>query len=236
MPDMKHECLTVHELRSRWKPAKQRILAAESNHPTPIRLHRAFSWLARCEAAEDGKDQDLVLICQWIAFNGLYGRWDEQRREPLPDRPCWRQFVDRLLALDTSGHLAGMLTSQRELVMSILDDEYLSGFFWEEPSAVRASKSKKAKYDARTWYVEQRWGLLIDRLLERVYLLRCQLVHGAATFGGKLNRKSLDRCVEVLRHLLNAVVLVMIDHGAEEDWGSMCYPPLTQASQPPSID
>jgi hypothetical protein len=81
MPDVKHECLTVHRLRSRWKPTKQRLLSLEPNHPTPIRLHRAFSWLARCETTDEGKDQNLVLMCQWIALNALYGRWDAQRRD-----------------------------------------------------------------------------------------------------------------------------------------------------------
>jgi len=222
--------LSVHELRSRWKPKKESLQAKVSDHPTCIRLHRAFSWLARCEKDADG-DLDLCLICHWIAFNGLYSQWDVQRREPLPDRECWRRFVDRLLALDTTGHLSQMLTEQREAVMAILDDEYLSSFFWEDPSDIRASKSRKAKFDARTWYIDKKWGMIFDRLLERIYLLRCQLVHGAGTYGGKLNRQSLSRCVSMLRHFLNAVALVIIDHGADEDWGAMCYPPLTNGER-----
>ncbi len=110
--------------------------------------------------------------------------------------------------------------------MALLDDEFLSRFFWEEPSDKRACKSKKAKHDARTWYIEERWALILDRVLERIYLLRCQLVHGASTFGSQLNRKSLKRCTMMLGHLLPAVQLVLIDHGADEEWGPMCYPPL----------
>jgi len=67
---------------------------------------------------------------------------------------------------------------------------------------------------------------VLDRLLDRIYLLRCQLVHGAATFGSKLNRAALQRCNRMLEHLLAAMVIVIIDHGADEDWGLMCYPPL----------
>jgi hypothetical protein len=119
-----------------------------------------------------------------------------------------------------------MLTEQRELVMTLLDDEYLSRFFWEEPSEIRAAKSKKPKFDARTWYLDHRWGMILDRIVERIHLFRCQLVHGAATHGGKLNRESLGRCIEMLRHLLQAVLLVIIDHGANKDWGTMCYPPM----------
>ena len=148
------------------------MLKTREDHPTCIRLHRAFSWLARCEEDADG-DLDLTLLCFWIAFNGLYGVWDEVRREPLPDRESWRTFLDRLLAIDASNYISIMLRNERDLVMSILNDEYLSGFFWEDPSEIRASKSKKAKFDARTWYIEGKWRMILDRLLERIYLLRC---------------------------------------------------------------
>jgi len=164
--------LTAHELRRRWKPKKEALLKTREDHPTCIRLHRAFSWLARCEEDADG-DLDLTLLCFWIAFNGLYGVWDEVRREPLPDRESWRTFLDRLLAIDASNYISIMLRNERDLVMSILNDEYLSGFFWEDPSEIRASKSKKAKFDARTWYIEGKWRMILDRLLERIYLLRC---------------------------------------------------------------
>ena len=56
--------------------------------------------------------------------------------------------------------------------------------------------------------------------------MRCQLVHGAATYGGKLNRTSLKRCVVMMQRLLPALPSVRIDHGADEDWGPMCYPPM----------
>ena len=65
-----------------------------------------------------------------------------------------------------------------------------------------------------------------DRLIERIYLLRCQLVHGAATFNSSLNRTAIQNCSEMLDHLLRAFLLVWIDHGAAEDWGTMCYPPM----------
>ncbi len=61
---------------------------------------------------------------------------------------------------------------------------------------------------------------------ERVYLARCQLVHGAATYGGKLNRTALRRCVMMMQRLLPAMLMVWIDHGADEDWGPLCYPPM----------
>lgn len=63
-------------------------------------------------------------------------------------------------------------------------------------------------------------------MLERIYLLRCQLVHGAATYGGALNRDSIALCSRTLGELLPAFLLVIIDHGYEEDWGPLPYPPV----------
>ena len=153
-------------------------------------------------------------------------QWDEEIRESALDFARWQRFLGRILELDATGQLGNALVEHRNLMMSILDDEYLSRFFWEKPSDVRARKSKKAKYDAQTWYLETRWVMILDRQVERIYLMWCQLIHGAATFGGKLNRESLGRCSVILGHLLHGILLAVIDHGADENWGAMCYPPL----------
>jgi len=217
---------TVHDLRHRWKPHKERLAALKGEQPTPIRFHRACSWMARVEQMPEGQDHDLGLVSLWIAFNALYGQWDSQKREPRPDRESWRTFIDRILKLDGGGHVAGALQEHKKLVISLLDDEYLSGYFWQEPSFNRARQSRRAAHDAHTWYIEERWTMVLDQILERVYLMRCQLVHGAAAYGGKLNRTSLKRCVMMMQRLLPAFLSVWIDHGADEDWGPMCYPPM----------
>ena len=216
---------SVRDLRRRWKPHKER-LAAGGEQPTSIRFHRACSWMARVEEIPEGQDHDLGLVGFWIAFNSLYGQWDAQKREPRPDRESWRAFVDRILKLDRDGYVTGALQEHKRLVMSLLEDEYLSSFFWQEPCAKRAGQSKKAAHNAQTWYIEQRWTMVLDEILARVYLMRCQLVHGAATYGSTLNRTSLKWCVMMMQRLLPAMLLVWIDHGADEDWGPMCYPPV----------
>ncbi len=216
---------TVRDLRRLWKPKKERLNNEHDSHPTAIRVHRAFSWMAQAETMDES-DMDMILICQWVGFNALYGQWDDEKREPISDRFSWKQFLDRILKLDKKGHVGETLIENKRLVIKIMEDEYLSKFFWEEPTDVRARKSKKAMYDARTWYLEKRWVMIIERLTERIYLMRCQLMHGASTYGGKLNRTSLKYCSIMLGHLLQAIIQVIIENGADEDWGVMCYKPL----------
>jgi len=64
--------------------------------------------------------------------------------------------------------------------------------------------------------------------VDRIYLLRCQLVHGAATLRSGLNREAVRHCATMAGLLVATFLLVWIDHGADEDWGIMCYPPVSQ--------
>jgi len=215
--------MSVRDLRRAWKPHKQRLAADRGDHPTNIRFHRACSWLQRVEAVEDEADLDLVLTGQWIAFNALYGQWDEQAAEPRPDRECWRAFLDRILALDTDGRIAEVLSEHHRLVLAILDDTYLAKFFWRDPSLERALRTTRDRHKANTWYLEKRWALILDHAVDQIYRLRCQVLHGASTYGSRLNRTSLRRCTTMMGHLLPAMLQVWIDHGADEDWGPMSH-------------
>ncbi len=215
--------MSVHHLRRRWKPFKERVRGNRRYEPVCIRFHRACSWLQRTE--ELGQDEvDQRLILQWIAFNSLYGRWDPSRREPQQDKPTIREFLARILDLDEEGRVQAVLAERRQAVLAVFGDEFLSAHFWEDPGRSGGSGGDRRK--AAGWYAEGRFGMILEKLIERIYLLRCQLIHGAATCGGRLNRKALRLCSRLLGDLLSAFLLTIIDHGTEEDWGPLCYPPV----------
>lgn len=218
-PNREQHVLSVHELRRRWKPFKERVSKNQRYQPICIRFHRACSWLQRVEALDDG-DLDQRLILQWIAFNSLYGRWDLSRCEPEPDARIISEFLKRILALDKQGRIAALVDEQRELILSIFSDDYLADYFWEQ-----GRPSSAMRHKATRWYADRSYALLLSGLIDRVYLLRCQLVHGAATFNSKLNRSALANCSAILNPLLRTFLLILIDHGTEEDWGPLCYPP-----------
>jgi hypothetical protein len=155
---------------------------------------------------------------------------NEVAKEPQEDRDGWRNFFGRLFQLDQDGQLAGVMTEQKQLQLSLLEDEYLAKFFWKEPTEQNKQTARNQKKKALGWYAERSWTIPLDRLLERIYLLRCQLIHGASTFGGKFNRTALRRSTQMLGHLLPAVLLVIIDQGADVDWGLLCYPPMESGS------
>jgi hypothetical protein len=224
-----NDVASIRVLRRRWKPHKERLIALGRDQSTLVRFHRACSWLARVEQMAEDEEPDLALVSQWIAFNSLYGQWDAARREPRPDRESWRAFTDSILQLDQDNRVIAALQEHKRLVMSLVDDEFLSGYFWQAPGSQRTGQAKKAKRDAQQWYLDARWRMVVDALLDRIYLMRCQVVHGAATYGGQLNRTSLRHCTLMLKHLITAFLLVWADHGADKNWGPMCYPPIRQS-------
>lgn len=82
------------------------------------------------------------------------------------------------------------------------------------------------RHKAESWYTQKDWGIILEKLVDRIYLLRCQLVHGAATLRSRMNRTAVKHCTTMMAKLMPTLLLVWIDHGADEDWGIMCYPPV----------
>jgi len=213
----------VSELEASWKELRGRLVEEKRAEDFRIRMHRAFSWLKRSARLED--DPDTSLMLHWVAFNALFGRWDTEAGRTVEDSLSRHRFVEEIFGFDRDGKLAKHLTSQRELVMAILDDEYVAKHFWVDPGDASARRAKRERFDARTWYVSQNYRLILDKTLARVYLVRCQLMHGAATHGSQLNRDSIQRCSDFLASLLLVVLTILIERGEGHDWSGLCYPP-----------
>lgn len=170
----------------------------------------------------------MVLICRWIALNSLYGAWDPADGRAVGHQDSLRVFLERLLKIDQGSRLKGVMVEHKRLVLALLEDKFLNDYFWEGPEQ-SDGRLTRDRHRAQGWYVEQRWLVILEAVLERIYLLRCQLVHGAATFGGKLNRTAVGRSATMLGHLVPAALEVVISCGADQNWGIMCYPPLHSA-------
>lgn len=220
--------LSVIDLRRRWRPVKEGPAAAEEHQPIRIRLHRCLSWLERIEELEEAGVcvDDARLIYGWIALNSLYGRWDPDRREPISDLCALNTFLSRMFDADADHRIATLLTDQRELVTAIVGDAFLSRYFWQDPGEDEARRAHGSARKLGSLYFEKRYTRILDMVLNRVYLARCQLVHGAATLGGRLNREAVGRCATFIGHFVPTVSLVIIDHAWRGDWDGLCYPPI----------
>ena len=227
-----YETCTVRDLRRDWIPHKELLSKTypDGSH-TAIRFHRACSWLAEVEklvSAETGevKDIDKALIYQWIAFNALYGQWNEDENIPKKDISSWRDFNTKIVKLDADDLFKQVLLENREQVEAIFNNQFLSNYFWRDPTELTARQSRKDFYSSHTWYLEENWTSILDQLVRRIYLQRCQLIHGAATYNSGENRDSVALCTEMLDHIVRASMLVYVRYGAYKEWGTMCYAPV----------
>ncbi|HEV2969840.1 MAG TPA: hypothetical protein VGY55_07610 [Pirellulales bacterium] len=81
-------------------------------------------------------------------------------------------------------------------------------------------------------YMEKRWRDLLTLALDRFYVLRGQIVHGAATRGSSLNRAVLKQCSQVLEGLLPQMPHLAIEHGAHDNSPPLCYPSVYEEGPP----
>ena len=64
---------------------------------------------------------------------------------------------------------------------------------------------------------------LLEIVLERLYTLRNQLIHGGATYNSKLNRAQLRDACNIMQLLVPIIIDIMLENG-EHNWGEIAYP------------
>lgn len=215
--------LSYEMLRPRFKQKQAETRNVFQNWQ--IRVHRSLSWLKRsAELPVDQPEAKFILL--WISFNCLYSRWDANRNAPGHDASARRDFLTRICGMDRR-LVEAMLRRYRPLIKKLLEDPFLSASFWRDPFNPKA----KGWGASDAGHLEQslkngEYGKLLDQTMERLYVLRGQLVHGAATGGGKLNRKPLSYSLQLLAEVLPLLLHVVLDHGCNDDWPDLCYPPI----------
>lgn len=189
-----------------------------------IRVHRAISWLARSEQSKDDPDVRFVLL--WIAFNAAYAR---EFGHEQTERDQVRAFFEKLMSID-GGKRIHQLLFQRYTgpIRTLVDNRYLFEPFWravrDHDSSgrweVAFNDAKKAAMFAATGNDTLK---LISIVMDRLYVLRNQLVHGGATHASKVNRQQVADGVALLGDIVPLVIDLMLD-GYHLDFGEIEYP------------
>jgi len=213
MPD------TAQALKARLKSHE-----AALPEPTRIRLHRAISWFRRAE--QEDKDHDARFIFLWIAFNAAYAHdfgFEQVERDRL------RAFVRKLVAVDAGKVLHKVVFEQYTgPVRLLIDNQYVFEPFWRALREHDASDawSQRFRSDKGAALKAVHGGdtaMVLAVVFDRLYVLRNQLVHGGATWGGSVNRQQVKDGANLLGKLLPAMVGLMLGH-PELELGDIAYP------------
>jgi hypothetical protein len=214
--------LTADALKARFKR-----LCAETNNVHQnwqIRVHRSLSWLKRA-GQFDAKQPEAKFLFMWISLNSLYSRWSPEKNAPDIDGRARKDFLAKVCALD-KGVILERLRQSRGLVKKLLSDPFLAEVFWRDPQHPKAKgwATEDSNYldrNLKSGEVVRVLGQVVDRM----FVLRGQIVHGASTGGSKLNRKTLNYCLLMLEIIVPVMQQIVIDHGCNDDWAALCYPP-----------
>lgn len=207
------------------KEAHRQVRDAQPDS-TRVRLHRAISWLARAE--QETVDTDARFLFLWIALNAAYAQefgFENAEREQL------RRFFDALLAHDKAESLQDILFQQFPgPIRTLIGNRFVYARFWkalrEHDSSGRWSDCFAAdQRSALQAVVERRTEVVLSIVLDRLYVLRNQLVHGGATWGGSTNRAQLRDGAAILGQLVPAILRLMLQEGTL-GLGDVAYPAL----------
>lgn len=210
---------------------KQRQRAERDGYPESLtlRVHRALSWLNRAEQEED---PDSRFIFLWIAFNAAYAT-EIDERQTLNEQHTFNEFMRKLWALDQSQRLDGLVwDAYPKAIRVLLDNQYVFPAFWDfHKGRLTETQWKKsfagAKKVAHTSLAKQDTPKVLSIVFSRVYTLRNQLIHGGATWNGKVNRNQIRDCVAILGELVPEVIQIMMDH-PNALWGDASYPVIRE--------
>lgn len=207
-------------LRTRFKSIPREL--RDENQNFAIRTWRAISWLDRNESLDPSDTEGRFIAC-WIGFNALYSQLDEDQL-PWSDRKAQRAFLERIYNLDTKGRFRKIVSKRQKSILSIIDNKYLQEAFWVDRADADKELQAQTK-DAIILLHKHHQVKLWRMIVERIYIMRNQVFHGASTKGSSLNRRTLQNCTNILLDFLPACIDVILDYGVHEDWGRVCFPP-----------
>ena len=208
----------------------------DENSSYGLRLRRGESWIKRANEFIEQKDYDCALLLYWIGLSALYdvesslhGRSENQN---ATDYALRRQFLEKLQALDVNRLLYDTVWLKcNSLIDAIIKNKFMFVPFWKDqvnPSDESEWKEhliREEKRALRALTDRDRVALVLNMTLERVYIVRCQLAHGSATYQGSVNREQVRNCSNFL-NLVVPEILNVFRANPDEDWGRAPYPPI----------
>lgn len=190
-----------------------------------LRLYRAIRWLECANKYQD--DSDVAFITLWVSFNSAYSI--EGLNEPLSERESFKSFLKQLLKLDNEKKVYACLWQNYSgFIRTLIDNKYLYAPFWH---SLRLNDEqwqesfKQAKLRAHNALARQDVLTLLMVVLDRLYVLRNQLVHGGASYNSSKNREALKNATNMLFEIMPIILSLMLAN-PQESWGEVYYPLL----------
>lgn len=222
---MKHVDLLKQNLRARRDELAQ-------VHST--RLHRSLSWLKAAGEQLQTNNLDQAFINLWISFSACFYIEGEEPISP---------FIEKLVALDSQQRIYTCLWNEySHSVKALIKNPYVFAEFWQaqrlcneqleagETVAKVADawreRFNQSSVEALNYLSRKKVAPLFLIVLDRLYVLRNQVLQGGATYQSQVNREQVEDGVALLSNIMPIIVGIMLDSG-DEDWGDVAYPVIS---------
>jgi hypothetical protein len=200
-----------------------------------LRIHRALSWLQRAEQLGDDPDGQFIFL--WIAFNAAYAN-DFHAAQQLSEQGAFKSFLGKLIRLDGErGRIESLVWQEFALsIRTLLDNRYVFPDFWRWQGGEIDEAEWKLRFDeerteARRALGRRTTSSVLAIVLTRIYVLRNQLVHGGATWNGRVNREQVRDCTRFMSRFVPLVIEILMDN-PNVRWGPPSYPVVEDPDRP----
>ena len=218
---------TLRTLSAAQLKDKQRSLRDDFESGFGLRVHRAISWLQGAERAA-AADIDLAFICYWIAFNAAYVQHAYLHRE-YAEPKFFRWYFKQIVALDANKVIYDAIWQRFSgPIRTLVGNRYVFAPFWRSQHGEAGPDDWRRAFRAQgraTLQALRRQDTesVLAILFGRLYVLRNQLMHGGATWHGRVNRQQVSDGARIMAFLVPHFVDLMMDH-PHEGWGEPPYP------------
>ena len=197
------------------------------------RLQRAESWLTAASALAPSLNQESFIFLS-IALNSLLGR-----RRYEGDKAHVREDIDEFMKKVMVMHkndeehggtfLRKAVTACRKDGAVLIRDRFLKDAYWRRsvPSPELQQRLVRESLHATARILEGDYRTFLSLVLNRMVVLRNQLMHGCATYGPRsLGRSSLQCGTRFLKIMVPAFYELASNYGQAVRWDPVPYPRL----------
>ena len=188
-----------------------------------IRIHRAISWLKSAEKQEGNLDMKFISL--WVSFNACYAV-DINGLSSKSEKAKLRDFTSSLVEFYRTRLYNLFWEKFSGPVKVLIENKFVFEKFWEYTRGESDDYEfafNKSITAASNCLSKQNIEGLLEIVLERLYTLRNQLIHGGATYNSKLNRAQLRDACNIMQLLVPIIIDIMLENG-EHNWGEIAYP------------
>ena len=191
-----------------------------------LRTHRALSWLQRSE--QEKGDPDAQFLFLWISFNAAYALELDDRRGFTERRLLVRYMRELTKADDQMLIYDAVWHNYTESIRHLVNNKFVFQPYWQFQNGETSEDKWQESFRVSKAAVVKALGRmdtnkLLAIVIDRLYTLRNQLVHGGATWNSGVNRSQVIDGASIMGLFVPLMIYLMMQ-SPEGRWGEPCYP------------